>query len=218
MAAQVKSKQRVIDYGEVFTNEREVKAMLDLVKEETERIESRFLEPACGNGNFLAEVIARKLNVVTNRFAKKQLDWEFNAFIAFTSIYGVDILADNAQECRQRLFDMANEKYSELYKSKTKPEFLESIWFILERNVLVGDALDYTDPRTKKPIVFSEWTFPKEYYVLRKDFRYKFLVEKSLQYSLFNEDGDVVSYDLPIDKNYTAVHFLKIVNAYGSLY
>lgn len=217
MAAQVKSKQRVIDYGEVFTNEREVKAMLDLVKEETERIESRFLEPACGNGNFLAEVIRRKLEVVKLRFSKKQLDYEFNAFIACTSIYGVDILADNAQECRQRLFDMVEKEYQELFGKKVKPEFLKSVWYILERNILVGDALDYTDPRTKKPIIFSEWTFPKEYHVLRKDFSYKFLVEKSLQYSLFNDEGDLVHYDRPLDKIYTPVHFLKIDTAYGSL-
>jgi hypothetical protein len=79
---QLKSKKRVSDHGEVFTNEREVNAMLDLVKHETERIDSRFLEPACGNGNFLAEVIRRKLDVVDQRYSKSQLEWERYAFVA----------------------------------------------------------------------------------------------------------------------------------------
>ena len=94
---QVRSKKRVTDHGEVFTNDREVNAMLDLVKHETERIDARFLEPACGNGNFLAEVLRRKLNVVEQRYSKSQIEWERYAVIAVSSIYGVDILEDNAQ-------------------------------------------------------------------------------------------------------------------------
>ncbi|MEZ5032653.1 MAG: hypothetical protein R2787_14775 [Saprospiraceae bacterium] len=97
---QVKSKQRVTDHGEVFTNQREVNAMFDLVKHETERIDSRFLEPACGNGNFLAEILRRKLAVVDSRYSKSQVEWERYSVIAVSSIYGVDILEDNAQECR----------------------------------------------------------------------------------------------------------------------
>ena len=84
---QLKSRKRVADHGEVFTNEREVNAMLDLVKQETERIESRFLEPACGNGNFLAEVLKRKLEVVDTRYSKSQLEWERYAIIATELIY-----------------------------------------------------------------------------------------------------------------------------------
>ena len=91
---QVKSKKRVTDHGEVFTNQREVNAMLDLVKHETERIDSRFLEPACGNGNFLAEVLRRKLTVVDSRYSKSQVEWERYSVIAVSSIYGVDILED----------------------------------------------------------------------------------------------------------------------------
>ncbi len=89
---QVKCKTRVADHGEVFTHEREVNAMLDLVKQETERIDSRFLEPACGTGNFLAEVLNRKLNEVENRYKKNQLDFERYAIIALSSIYGIDIM------------------------------------------------------------------------------------------------------------------------------
>lgn len=100
---QTKSKQRVADHGEVFTAEREVNAMLDLVKQETERIDSRFLEPACGDGNFLAEILRRKLAVVKSRYGKNTDDYERYAVIAITSIYGVDILQDNVEECRYLL-------------------------------------------------------------------------------------------------------------------
>src|ERR1035437_7489066 len=100
---QVKSKQRVSDHGEVFTAQREVSAMLDLVKQETERIDSRFLEPACGTGNFLVEILTRKLEIVEKRYSKNQLEYERYAILALSSIYGVDILQDNVQMCRDRL-------------------------------------------------------------------------------------------------------------------
>src|SRR3989475_8542002 len=103
-AAQVRTKKRVSDHGEVLTGHREVNAMLDLVKQETERIDSRFLEPACGNGNFLAEILQRKLRIVESRYRKSQLEYERNAVLAVSSIYGIDILNDNVVECRQRLF------------------------------------------------------------------------------------------------------------------
>lgn len=111
MEKQVVSKQRVADHGEVLTGRREVNAMLDLVKQETERIESRFLEPACGTGNFLTEILERKLHVVGTRYCRSQLDYERNAVVAVSSIYGIDILKDNVFECRKRLFDVFDKKY-----------------------------------------------------------------------------------------------------------
>ena len=104
--SQIKSKKRVTDHGEVYTNEREVKAMCDLVKTETERIDSRFLEPACGNGNFLAEILSRKLTVVSQKYKKSSFDYEKYSVVAITSLYGVDILIDNVLECRERLYDI----------------------------------------------------------------------------------------------------------------
>lgn len=100
---QIKSKERVAEHGEVFTNEREVKAMCDLVKDETERIDSRVLEPACGDGNFLAEILNRKLGTVSKCYSKSPNDWEQFSIVALSSLYGVDIMPDNAQECRDRL-------------------------------------------------------------------------------------------------------------------
>ncbi len=134
--SQVKSKKRVTDHGEVFTSEREVNAMLDLVKQETERIDSRFLEPACRSGNFLVEVLNRKLNIVASRYKKSQLEYERYSVIAISSIYGVDILEDNVVECRKRLFEIFVKQYSSLYKSNCKEECNTSIKYILERNLL----------------------------------------------------------------------------------
>jgi hypothetical protein len=206
---QVKSKQRVTDHGEVFTNEREVNAMLDLVKHETERIDSRFLEPACGNGNFLAEVLRRKLAVVDSRYSKSQVEWERYSVIGVSSIYGVDILEDNAQECRERLFKIFDEHYTTLFKDKCKNEYRKSIMFLLSRNILWGDALDFTNPETKQPIVFCEWSAVNGTMLKRRDYRFKFLVEKTHQFLMFNDEGNKAAIDEPV-KDYPLVHFLKL--------
>ena len=100
---QIKSRQRVAERGEVFTAEREVNAMLDLVKQETERIDSRFLEPACGNGNFLVEILRRKLEVVRRQYQGVVTQVQLQSVMAVSSIYGIDIMMDNVEECRQRL-------------------------------------------------------------------------------------------------------------------
>ena len=206
---QVKSKQRVADHGEVFTNQREVNAMLDLVKHETERIESRFLEPACGDGNFLAEVLKRKLAVVDSRYSKSQIEWERYAIIAVSSIYGVDILEDNAQECRKRLFEIFDEKYTSLFKDKCKDECGRTAKFLFDRNILWGDALDFTNPETKQPIVFSEWSAVNGSMLKRRDYMFKFLVEKTHQFSLFNDEGNAAAIDEPV-KDFPLIHFLKL--------
>lgn len=206
---QVKSKERVTEHGEVFTNEREVNAMLDLVKQETERIESRFLEPACGNGNFLAEVLRRKLDVVTGNYKKSQFEWERYAVIVVSSIYGVDILEDNAQECRERMFDLFDNEYSSLFNDKCKDECRRSVRFLLKRNILWGDALTFTNPETKEAIVFSEWTAVNGSMFQRRDYKFEFLVEKTHQFSLFNDEGEAAAIDEPI-KDYPLIHFLKL--------
>ncbi len=140
-AAQVRTKKRVSDHGEVLTGQREVNAMLDLVKQETERIDSRFLEPACGDGNFLSVILERKLAVVERRYGKSQLDFERNAVLAVSSIYGIDILPDNVRDCRRRLFEVFETNYTRLFKAAAKNECREAVRFILERNIVWGDAL-----------------------------------------------------------------------------
>ena len=210
---QVKSKKRVADHGEVFTAEREVNAMLDLVKQETERIESLFLEPACGNGNFLAEVLKRKLKIVDERYGKRQLEWERYSILAISSIYGVDILEDNAKECRSRLYTIFDENYQTRFTTNCKVDCQKSAFFILNRNILWGDALDFTNPITKEPIVFSEWKPVNGSKIKRKDFVFKFLVEQTHQFALFNDEGTAASIDEPI-KEYPLANFLKLSDAY----
>ena len=205
---QVKSKKRVTDHGEVFTNQREVDAMLDLVKHETERIDSRFLEPACGNGNFLAEVLRRKLTVVDSRYSKSQIEWERYSVIAVSSIYGVDILEDNAEECRERLLGIYLDWYSKKFK-QVNDDCIRSVRFLLSRNILWGDALDFTNPETKQPIIFSEWSSVNGSMMKRRDYMFKFLVEKTHQFSMFNDEGQPGAIDEPV-KDFPLIHFLKL--------
>lgn len=200
MAKQVKSKQRVADHGEVFTAEREVNAMLDLVKQETERIDSRFLEPACGDGNFLAEILRRKLAVVKANYRRSPADYEKYAVIAVTSIYGIDILQDNVEACRERLFGLWNEEYTANCKKEANDECRDTVCFILRRNILCGNALtlkqvDSQGQDTKQPIIFSEWSMVLGSTVKRRDFRLDVLMRENedvnhydTQLSLFSED------------------------------
>lgn len=169
MTSQTKSKQRVADHGEVFTAEREVKAMCDLVKQETERIESRFLEPACGNGNFLAEVLSRKLAVVKSRYGKSPADYEKYSVLAITSIYGVELLQDNAAECRERLFALWDEAYTANNRQAADDQCREAVRFILKKNILCGDALTLRQA-DGSPIIFAEWSFVTGNQIKRRDF------------------------------------------------
>lgn len=132
----IKSKHRVTHHGEVFTSDREIDNMLDLVKNESENIGSRFLEPACGDGNFLAAILKRKLAVVDSRYKKNQSDWERYGIIALSSIYGVELLEDNVISCRVRLYEIFHAMYKKLYKSKITKDCLESAVYILDRNIL----------------------------------------------------------------------------------
>lgn len=199
MAKQIKSRERVSDHGEVFTNEREVNAMLDMVASECERIESRFLEPACGDGNFLAEVLRRKLAVVKRNYGKSTPDYERNAFLAISSLYGVELLADNATACRKRLFEIFSAKYSKACKNQINVAFLDAIRTVIDRNILCGNALsmkmvDAKQNDTDEPIIFSEWTLAMGTKVKRRDFRLDELLEgQKEQMSLFGSSGSPTS-------------------------
>jgi len=191
---QVKSKQRVVDHGEVFTAEREVNAMLDLVKSETERIDSRFLEPACGNGNFLAEILRRKLAIVKRMYSKRHADYEKWSVIAMMYIYGVELLSDNVIECRDRLFKIWDNEYSSNCMADANDDCRRAVRFVLECNILCGDALTLRQ-KNGEPIIFAEWTFVKESLVKRRDFRLDVLLEENTdqvnfqsQLSLFCEE------------------------------
>lgn len=217
--AQINTKERVADHGEVLTGEREVTAMLDLVEHETLNIESRFLEPACGNGNFLDTVLQRKLSVVETRYKRSQLEWERYSLLAVTSIYGIDILLDNVQACQQRLLERIEGEYSQLYKRKVRVGFLDSIRFVLSKNIIWGDALSLTRcDETKGPIVFSEWSPVNGSLIKRKDFAFhELLPEDDDSPTLFatskkrlkSDTGQSVFLPTPIQE-FPPVHFLKL--------
>jgi len=216
---QVISKKRVADHGEVYTHAREVNAMLDLVKQETERIDSRFLEPACGTGNFLVEILARKLAVVATRYAKSQLEYERYAVLATASIYGIDILADNVAACQERLFEVFNAQYSALFKSQAKDECRDAVHYILRRNILHGDALTLktvgTEAVPPQPIVFSEWSAVNGSMIKRRDFIYAHLVETSShrEMPLFSDLDEEAYIPEPV-KDYPLTYFLRVGDGY----
>lgn len=206
MAPQVKSKQRVADHGEVFTAEREVKAMCDLVSQECDRIDSRFLEPACGDGNFLAEILTRKLATVKKLYKRSSYDFERYSILAVTSIYGVDILQDNAQECRERLYKIWDKEYKSVCKKDCNDETRETVKYILSKNILCGNALtlmcvDENQQDTENPIIFPEWSLIMGTRLKRRDFRLDVLlkanekpVKKSKQVSMFDNEDDISKY------------------------
>ncbi|HQM86031.1 MAG TPA: SAM-dependent DNA methyltransferase, partial [bacterium] len=146
---------------------------------------------------------------VEERYLKNQTEFERYAVLAVSSIYGVDILEDNTVECRERLFKIFDEKYTQIYKEKCKEECRNSVRFLLKRNILWGDALDFTNPATKEAIVFSEWSAFNGSMIKRRDYVFRFLVEKTHQFSLFNDEGNPASIDEPV-KDFPLVHFLKL--------
>ena len=211
---QVKSKKRVSDHGEVFTAEREVNAMLDLVKQETERIDSRFLEPACGDGNFLVEILNRKLNVVVSKYKKSQPEFERYIIIALSSMYGVDILEDNIVACRQRLFDIANTTYVKVYKDKCKEECRTTLKHILSKNIVWGDALTLKRvDGSDEPIIFTEWTPINGSKIKRRDYTMANLLESQPlnEPNLFSDLGDKAFIPTPV-KDYPLTHYLKLAD------
>lgn len=227
---QIKSKERVAEHGEVFTNEREVKAMCDLVGQECDRIDSRFLEPACGDGNFLAEILSRKLSRVKQLYKKNPYDYERYSVLAVSSIYGVDIMKDNAAECRARLFEIWNKEYRSICKKNCNNETREAVIYMLSQNVLCGNALtmmqvDENQQDTELPIIFPEWSLIMGTKLKRRDFRLDVLLkantkpEENKQKSLFDDElseylsiNPVTGEYMPEPiKIYPAVHYKKIM-------
>ena len=195
MEKQIKSRQRVADHGEVYTAEREVKAMCDLVSDECNRIDSRFLEPACGDGNFLAEILCRKLAVVKKKYKKSVIDYEKNALLAVSSIYGVDILADNVAACRERLFKIWRKGYKSIVKTAYSEDTERSVRFILAKNTVCGNALtlmcvDENGIDTDTPIIFSEWAFIMGANMQRQDFTFSELLNRDNEQTLLDDKAD----------------------------
>lgn len=181
----LRSKQRVADHGEVFTPSWLVDAMLDLVKDETERIDSRFLEPACGSGNFLVQILRRKLAAVELKYGKSDFERRYYALLALMCIYGIELLTDNIAECRANMLEILAE-YLNLDDSD---ELYRAADYVLSQNLVHGDALKM---RTcdGTPIAFAEWGYLGMGQFQRRDFR----LDNLTQSSAFSAEGSLFAH------------------------
>lgn len=170
----VKSKKRVADHGEVFTPAWMVEAMLDLVKDETERIDARFLEPACGSGNFIGRILQRKLAVVELKYGRSNFERHHYALLGLMCIYGIELLADNVAECRANALGIFAE-YTDVGEGD---ELYRAASHVLMTNILHGDALSMRS-RDGQPIVFAEWGYLGKGKYQRRDFRLDVLTGSS---------------------------------------
>lgn len=181
----VKSKQRVADHGEVFTPTWMVEAMLDMVKGETERIDSRFLEPACGSGNFLVQVLRRKLTAVELKFGKSEFEKRYYALLALMCIYGIELLPDNIAECRENVLEIL----AEYLNLEPLDDLYHAASYVLSQNLVHGDALTM---RTHggQPITFAEWGYLGKGKFQRRDFLFDVLTGSSA----FSAEGSLFAH------------------------
>jgi hypothetical protein len=171
-----RSKQRVTDHGEVFTPPNLVQAMLDLVHAESERIDSRFLEPACGSGNFLVPVLQRKLASARARYGKSEFEHRNHALLALMSIYGIELLDDNVAECRQNLLEVIAADLG----LAADGDWYDASVAVLAANIVHGDALAMTTATTPpRPITFAEWSYLGKGRFHRRDFRFDTMTQMS---------------------------------------
>lgn len=181
----IKSRKRVADHGEVFTPAWMVDAMLDLVKDESERIDSRFLEPACGSGNFLIKVLQRKLAAVERKFGQSDFEKSHYALLALMCIYGVELLADNIAECRESLLEV----FADYLNLQESDDLYRAASFVLSQNLVLGDALTMCTSRNE-PITFAEWGYLGKGKFQRRDFRFDVLTGSSA----FSAEGSLFAH------------------------
>lgn len=181
----IKSKKRVADHGEVFTPEWMVDAMLDLVREETERIDSRFLEPACGSGNFIVKVLQRKLAAVECKFGKTEFEKRHYALLALMCIYGIELLEDNIVECRENMLEI----FADYLNLQESDDLYRAATYVLSQNLVHGDALSIRTSRGE-PIAFAEWGYLGRGKFQRRDFCFDTLTHSSA----FSEEGSLFAH------------------------
>jgi hypothetical protein len=170
----IKSKKRVADHGEVFTPPWMVEAMLNLVKDETERIDSRFLEPACGSGNFLVRVLQRKLAAVELKFGKSDFEKRHYALLALMCLYGIELLPDNIAECRANMLEV----FADYLNLDEADDLYRAASYVLSLNLVHGDAMTMRD-RDGEPISVVEWGYLGKGKFQRRDFRFDVLTHIS---------------------------------------
>lgn len=181
----IKSRKRVTDHGEVFTPAWMVDAMLDLVKGEAERIDSRFLEPACGSGNFLVRILQRKLAAVELKFGKSDFEKRHYALFALMCTYGIELLTDNISECRGKMLEI----FADCLNIDESDDLYQAASYVLSQNLIHGDALTMrtTDDQ---PITFAEWGYLGKGKFQRRDFR----LDTLSQMSALSEEGSLFAH------------------------
>jgi hypothetical protein len=183
----IKSKQRVADHGEVFTPAWMVEAMLDLVKDETERIDSRFLEPACGSGNFLVKIVQRKLAAVELKYGKSDFERRHYALLGLMCIYGIELLADNIAECRANMLEI----FADYLNLDELGDCYGAASYVLSQNLIHGDALTMRN-HDGELITFAEWGYLGKGKFQRRDFLLDSLTQSSSYVAdlpLFSDQG-----------------------------
>ncbi|MFG1221012.1 DNA methyltransferase [Xanthobacter wiegelii] len=181
----IKSKKRVADHGEVFTPSWLVDVMLDLVKGETERIDARFLEPACGSGNFLVRVLQRKLAAVEIKFGKSDFEKKHYTLLALMCAYGIELLPDNIAECRANMLEILGD----YLKIDQTDDCYRAASFVLAQNIVHGDALTMRS-EDDAPITFAEWGYIGRGKYQRRDFRLDVLTGSSA----FSAEGSLFAH------------------------
>ncbi len=170
------------DHGEVFTPAWMAEAMLDLVKAETERIDSRVLEPACGSGNFLVPVLRRKLAAVDIKFGTSDFERRHYALLGLMCVYGIELLEDNISECHENLLDVL----ADYLRVDEQADVYQAAAYVLSQNIIHGDARTMRTS-TDEPITFAEWGYLGKGKFQRRDFRFDRLAQMS---SLADEPRD----------------------------
>jgi len=216
----IKSKDRIQKHGEVFTPAWLVNDMLALLPDDVWRPEKTFLEPACGEVAFLVEIYKRKLEKISTAFNNRS-EWEWQAAIATSSIYGIELLEDNAEQCALNLLQIFTKFYNEIFPDTQNDEVVETIQFLISRNIIQGNALSYrrcklscgNDCKTCEPIIFSEWTPDENSQFRRKDFAYESMVNadkmrRSSKNLLF--DGIFSTEEYGLVKKYKSVNYKQI--------
>ena len=166
MERQVKSKQRVSDFGEVYTAHRQVTDMLDLIPAEAVGIDTTYLEPACGNGNFIIEILKRKFALIT---AKDP--WTYSIFMlrCVASVYGVDIQKDNTMETVDRIVAATEKVYEKAFHRLPNTLVTDAVRKIALRNIVWGNTLT-GETGDGDPLSFHEWDIREDGSIMSKEY------------------------------------------------
>lgn len=156
----MKSKERVKKVAEVFTPGWCVRNMLDMVAENGgafKNINETFLEPACGDGNFIIQIIERKMHIIDELLPTKE-QYKMLTIQAVSKIYGVDIMPDNVQECKERVMRSLRKKYLKKYNEKMPEAHEKNLMFVLDNNIVLGNFLT-TLTNDNKPVVIRDYQY-----------------------------------------------------------